>query len=412
MEIFLSKGVEFVDLDKIKNDFPIFARKVNGKDLVFLDSAATSQKPREVIDSMKQFYEMSNANAHRGIYKLSEEATEAYENARKKIGQFIGSDKPIVYTAGATEAINLVMHGYGEQFVKKGDKIVVSIMEHHSNFVPWQQLAKKKQAKFEVMNVNEQGEIPENELEKINEASIVAITHASNVLGTINPVKEICKMAREEEAISMIDGAQSVPHIPVDVKKLGCDFLAFSGHKMLGPTGIGILYGREDLLEKMQPFLFGGEMISEVTIEKTEWNHLPYKFEAGTQPIAQAVGLGAAVDYLKKISMEKIAKYEQELTTYAFEKLSEIENLQIYGPSKQRIGTLAFNLKGIHAHDLATILDEQGIAIRSGHHCAMPLHTRLGIGASARASFYIYNTKQDVDKLVEALQYAKKVFRL
>ncbi len=402
----------------IKKNFPILNRKSNGKGIVYLDSSATSQKPLAVLETMDEYYKMHNANVHRGVYKLAEEATEIYEGTRKKLAQFIGAgaknEKQIIYTRGTTEALNLVMRAYGEKFVKKGDKIVTSIMEHHSNFVPWQQLAKNKGAKFEVLDIDDNGEIADSELEKIKGAKLVAIAHASNVLGTINHVEKICKLAKESGAISVVDGAQSVPHMPVDVRKIGCDFLAFSGHKMLGPTGIGVLYGREELLESMDPFLYGGEMISEVTVEKSEWNALPYKFEAGTMPIAETAGLGAAIDYLQKIGMQNVRNHETRLTKYMLKRLSEVHNLEIYGPKKaeSRAGLAAFNLRGIHAHDLATVLDEQGVAIRSGHHCAMPLHTRLGIAASARASLSIYNNEQDIDMLINGLQEAKKIFKL
>ena len=400
-----------LDAEKTKSDFPIFQKR---KPLVYLDSAATSQKPTAVLEAMDDFYQNHNANVHRGVYKISEEATERYENARKRIGGFIGTknEKEMIYTRSATEAINLVMRGYGEKFIKAGGRIVVSVMEHHSNFVPWQRLAEKKKAKLEVIDIDENGELNEEEIKtKIKGARIVAVSHLSNVLGTVNDVKEICKLAHEAGAICVVDGAQSVPHMAVDVQKLGCDFLVFSGHKMLGPDGIGILYGKEEHLEAMDPMLFGGEMISKVKIEKTEWNALPYKFEAGTMPVAEAVGLGAAVAYLEKRGMENIEKHGKEVVAYAMEKLHGIKGITVYGPQK-RIGVVAFNLNGIHAHDVATVLDERGIAVRSGHHCTMPLHERLDIPASARASFYIYNGRKDVDALCEALQYAKKVFKV
>ncbi len=403
-----------MNIEKIKSDFPVFK---NNPNLTYLDSASTSQRPLPVIEAMNEYYTSFNANVHRGVYKISEEATEKYEKAREKVRNFVcaKSDKEIIYTRGTTESINLVMHGYGEKFVNSGDKIVITIMEHHSNFVPWQQLAKRKNAKLVIIDINENGELKEDEIKtKIKGAKLVAVSHASNVLGTINNVSEICKIAKEEGAVSVIDGAQSVPHMKIDVQKFGCDFFAFSGHKMLGPTGIGGLYGREELLESMDPFLYGGDMISEVTVEKSEWNYLPYKFEAGTLPIAEAIGFGAAIDYLSKLGIENVYKHEKELTEYAISKLSEIKNLSMYGPKKadKKVGVITFNLNGIHSHDVATILSEYGLAIRTGHHCAMPLHDRLQIGATARASFYVYNSKEDVNKLVAGLKEANKIFKV
>ena len=403
-----------MNTDKIKCDFPLLKRNPN---LTFLDSAATSQKPLSVIQAMNDYYGNYNANVHRGIYRLSEEATEKYEAVRMKVCDFIGSKtvNDIIYTHGTTESINLVMRGYGEKFIKAGDKIVITILEHHSNFVPWQQLAKKKKAKLEIIDVSENGELKEDEINaKIKGAKIVALSHASNVLGTINPVQEICKIAREQGAISVVDGAQSVSHVKVDVEKIGCDFFVFSAHKMLGPNGIGILYGKEELLEKMDPFIYGGDMISKVTVERSEWNLLPYKFEAGTPPIAEAIGLGAAIDYLNRISINTIRMHEKALSKYAMKQLLTIKNLAIYGPQRtdRRTGVITFNLDGIHSHDVASILSEYNIAIRSGHHCAMPLHKRLKLVASARASLYLYNNKHDVDKLVDALKEVNKIFKV
>ncbi len=403
-----------MNVDKIKLDFPIFK---NNPSLVYLDSAATSQRPRQVLEAMNEYYSNYNANVHRGVYKIAEDATEKYENAREKIVNFINAKNvnEVIFTRGTTEAINLVMRGYGEKFVKEGDKIVITIMEHHSNFVPWQQLAERKNAKLEVIDITDGGELKEDEIKtKIKGAKIVAISHASNVLGTINDVSKICQLAKDENAISIVDGAQSIPHMRIDVQKIGCDFFAFSGHKMLGPTGIGVLYGREELLENMDPFLYGGDMISEVTVEKSEWNSLPYKFEAGTLPIAEVIGLGAAVDYLNKLGVDNVYSHEKELTKYAMGQLSGIKNISVYGPkeAEKKVGVITFNIEGIHSHDVATILSEYGVAIRTGHHCAMPLHERLHLGATARASFYIYNTKQDADKLANALKEAKKIFKV
>ncbi len=398
----------------MKKDFPILERKINSHNFVYLDSAATSQKPKQVIEAMNEYYTNYNANVHRGVYKISEEATEKYEGTRSKVKKFINSssEQEIIYTRGTTESINLVMRGWGEKFIKKGDKIVTTIMEHHSNFVPWQQLARKTGAMFEVVGINKKYELDENELErKMKDAKLVAVSHASNVLGTINPIEKICKIAHDNGAIVLVDGAQSIPHIPIDVKKIDCDFFAFSGHKMLGPTGIGVLYGKKELLKSMDPFNYGGDMISEVHIEKSEWNELPYKFEAGTQPIAEVIGLGAAIDYLQKIGMNKVGEHEKELTTYAIEMLNEI-NCNIIGPTgiDNRVGAITFDVAGIHPHDLASLLNEKGIAIRTGHHCAMPLHEYLKLNATARASFYIYNDRKDVDALIEGIKYAKKIF--
>ncbi|MDO8553786.1 MAG: cysteine desulfurase [Candidatus Micrarchaeota archaeon] len=399
----------------MKKDFPILERKINGHDFVYLDSAATSQKPRQVIEAMNDYYTNYNANVHRGVYKISEEASEKYDDARSKVKNFINasSEQEIIYTKGTTESINLVMRSWGEKFIKKGDKIVTTIMEHHSNFVPWQQLASKTGAIFEVVGINKNYELDESELErKIKGAKLVAVTHASNVLGTINPVEKICKIAHDNDAVVLVDGAQSIPHFPVDVRKIDCDFFAFSGHKMLGPTGIGVLYGKKELLESMDPFNYGGDMISEVHVDKSEWNKLPYKFEAGTPPIAEVIGLGAAISYLEKIGMKKIREHEKELTNYAIEMLSKIKNCKIIGSVDvdKRLGAITFDIAGIHPHDLASLLNEKGIAIRTGHHCAMPLHEYLKLNATARASFYIYNEKKDVDALVDSINYAKKIF--
>lgn len=403
-----------MDAEKIKDDFPIFQRRINGKPLVYLDSAATSQRPRSVLDAMEEFHTQYNANVHRGIYRISEEASERYENARMKVRDFIhaSSEKEIVFTKNATEAINLVMRGWGEKCIGPGDKIVVSIMEHHSNFVPWQQLAKKRKAKLEIIDIKENGELKEEEFEKIQGAKLLAITHMSNVLGTINDVNRLCELARDAGAVVLIDAAQSVPHMPMDVQEMDADFLAFSGHKMLGPTGSGVLYGKESALEETDPFLYGGDMISEVHANEAKWNELPFKFESGTPAAASVIGLGAAVDYLTKAGMENVYRHEKEITQYALQRMGEIQGVKVYGPDRveHRGGVLAFTVEGVHPHDLASILDEEGIAIRSGHHCAMPLHERLNIPASSRASFYIYNGKSDVDALCDGIQKAKKIF--
>jgi|TARA_B100001971_G_C18221758_1_gene557669 cysteine desulfurase/selenocysteine lyase len=402
-----------LNTEKLRKDFPILNVKVHGKPLIYLDSAATSQKPKQVIESVSDYYENYNSNIHRSIHKLGEEATLAYEDVHKKVAEFINAEfEEIIFTKNTTESLNLLAYSL-TQDLKEGDEIIISQMEHHSNFVPWQQLAKKNNLKLKFIEIDEEGNLKLDQLnELLNEKTkIVSLTHVSNVLGTINPIEEISKIIKEKsKALFVVDGAQAVPHMKVDVKDLDVDFYAFSGHKMLGPTGIGILYGKKELLEKMQPFLYGGEMIKEVTLEDTKFNDLPWKFEAGTMNIAQAIGLKAAIDYLEKIGMKNIQNHDQELVNYCYEKLSEIKEVEIYGP-KERSSLISFNIKNVHAHDTATILDGEGIAVRAGHHCAMPLHTELNIPASVRASFYLYNTKEEIDKLVEAIHKVIKVFK-
>jgi cysteine desulfurase/selenocysteine lyase len=396
---------------RIKEDFPIFKRKINGRRFIYLDNAATSQKPIQVINAITKFYKFYNANIHRGIYKVAEEATEMYENSKEKVKDFINAKEKaeIVYVRNTTEAINFVALSLGEK-VKKGEKIVVSKMEHHSNLVPWQILAKRKKAKLEFVEVKD-FEIDINDFEKkVKGAKIVALTHVSNVLGTINDARTLAKIAHENDAYFLLDGAQSVPHMKVDVKKLDCDFLAFSGHKMLAPFGIGVLYGKKEILEEMQPILGGGDMIKECNFLRCSWNELPYKFEAGTQNIGGAIGLSAAIDYLKKLGMEKIQKHEEELTKYALKLLEDEAGVETYGP-KKRSGIISFNIKGIHAHDVASFFDKEGIAIRAGHHCAMPLVREvLKQSAVARMSFYFYNFKEDVDTAIEAIRKLKREF--
>lgn len=398
-----------------KKDFPIFA---NNPGLVYLDSAATSQKPKQVLDAIVNYYETYNANVRRGLYPLSEKATKELEKVRAKVAKFINASDPseIIFVRNATEAINLVAYSMAHN-IKKRDTIVTTIMEHHSNFVPWQQIALQKGAKFEVSDIDDnfQFSISNSQSnQKFQKTKLLAITHISNVLGTINSVGEIIRKLRtmNHELITIVDAAQSVPHMKVDVQKLDCDFLAFSGHKMLAATGIGVLYGRKELLEEMPPFLFGGEMIREVTLNETTFNDVPHKFEAGTPDIAGIISLGAAIDYLENIGMDKIQKHEQELVAYCMSLLLKIAGVTIYGPtdSKKRGGVVAFNIQGVHAHDVAQILGEMGICIRSGHHCAMPLHQRLGIPASARASFYMYNDEGDVDRFIRGIKKVKKIF--
>jgi len=403
-----------MDAEKIKRDFPIFRKKVNGKKYSYLDNAATSQRPKQVIEAMDEYYEEFNANVHRGVYKHSEQATEKYEESRDKLKMFVdaGKEMDAIFTRNASEAINLIAYSWGEQNITRGDKIVVTIMEHHSNFVPWQQLVMRKGAKLEIIDITGNYELNDNDLEKIEGAKLVAATHVSNAIGTVNDVREICKIAKETGAISVVDGAQSVPHMPTSLKKIKCDFFALTGHKMLGPTGIGALIADGELLGKMPPFLFGGDMINEVHVYKSVWNDVPFKFEAGTPNIAGAIGLGAAVDYLENIGMERIRKHEMEITKYAIRRLKEMDGVELYGTREleSHAGIIAFNIEGVHPHDAAGLLDEQGIAIRSGHHCAMPLHTRLGLNSTNRASFYLYNDRKDVDALADGILGIKKIF--
>ncbi|MDA4134425.1 MAG: cysteine desulfurase [Thaumarchaeota archaeon] len=409
---------ETLDVELVRKDFPILKRKIHGKRLVYLDNAATTQKPRSVIRSMVDFYGKHNANPHRGVHQLSIESTEAFDAGRKKVVSFINASafEEIVYTRGATESLNLVRYAWGSHRIKKGDLIVLTIMEHHSNIVPWQLLAQEVGARIEYVGVTPDGTLRFEELESLMGQSpvLVAFTQSSNVLGTINDVQRICSMARRAGATTVVDAAQSVPHMQVDVQKIGCDFLAFSGHKMLGPTGIGILYGRKELLAEMEPFLSGGDMIKEVHRSGARWNDLPYKFEAGTQNVEGAVGLGAAIDYLGSLGMDKVRSHEQQLTAYALEQMGSVPGITVYGPkdASLRGGVVSFNLGDIHPHDLASILDEEGVAIRSGMHCAQPLLESMGLSATSRASFYVYNSFDDVDALMGALSKARRIFCL
>ena len=405
-----------LNTEKIKQDFPIFNQKINDETLVYLDNAATSQIPKFVEEKVRDFNEKERANVHRGVHALGLRATNQYESSRQKVANFIGANnaKEVIFTSGCTDSLNLVAASFGEQNIQAGDEILVSIMEHHSNLLPWQQLAKRKQAKLNFIEINSDGLLDIKNLKsKINsKTKIVALTHVSNVLGTINPIKELTDLAHEKGAIVVVDGAQAVGHFPIDVAELNVDFYAFSGHKMFAPTGIGVLYGKKDLLDKMQPYRLGGEMIANVTREGATWAEVPYKFEAGTPNIAGAIGLGAAIDYLQSLDFELIQKHEQELTSYALEKLKNVSGLTIYGPQKSngRIGVISFNLKNIHPHDLATALDLNGIEVRAGHHCAQPLMASLDTESTVRASLSIYNTKDDIDKLVSSLHEAKEFF--
>ena len=405
-----------LNTEKIKQDFPIFNQKINDETLVYLDNAATSQIPKFVEEKVRDFNEKERANVHRGVHALGLRATNQYESSRQKVANFIGANnaKEVIFISGCTDSLNLVAASFGEQNIQAGDEILVSIMEHHSNLLPWQQLAKRKQAKLNFIEINSDGLLDiENLKSKINsKTKIVALTHVSNVLGTINPIKELTDIAHEKGAIVVVDGAQAVGHFPIDVAELNVDFYAFSGHKMFAPTGIGVLYGKKDLLDKMLPYRLGGEMIANVTREGATWAEVPYKFEAGTPNIAGAIGLGAAIDYLQSLDFDLIQKHEQELTSYALEKLKNISGLTIYGPQKSngRIGVISFNLKNIHPHDLATALDLDGIEVRAGHHCAQPLMASLDTESTVRASLSIYNTKDDIDKLVSSLHEAKEFF--
>ena len=394
---------------EIKKDFPI----LSGSDLVYLDNAATTQKPQSVLDEVDSLYREANANVHRALYSLGSEATERFENSRKKVAKYIGanSEKEIVFTSGTTESINLLARSIGNT-LKPGDEILISEMEHHSNIVPWQMTAQRTGATLKYLSIKETGELDISNPEKYftSNTKIISLTHMSNVLGTINPIKKLSAKAHQVGAIMIVDGAQGASHLPVDVKELGCDFYAFSGHKMLGPTGIGVLWGKTEHLEEMDPFMGGGEMINTVTMESSTWNDIPYKFEAGTPNFAQAVGLGAAIDYLQNIGMDNIAAHEQMLIKYALGKLNQIDGVRIHGSAKDRGGVISFNMDGIHPHDLAQFLNEDNIAIRVGHHCAQPLLKTLGETATARMSFYIYNDESDVDKFCESLETIKNYF--
>lgn len=403
-----------LNAEEIRKDFPILSQKVNGKPLVYLDNAATTHKPEQVLKAMRDYEHMHNGNPHRGAHYLSVAATEAYEGAREKVRKFINAAKTeeIIFTRNATESLNLVAYSYGMNFIEKGDEIVLCISEHHSNIVPWQKVAKTKGAVLKYMYINSDFRLPMDEIkEKITDKTkLVAIAQISNVLGTIYPVKEIAEYAHSKGAVVLVDGAQSVPHMKVDVRDIDADFFVFSGHKMLAPMGIGVLYGRESLLEKMPPFLMGGDMIEYVEEQDTTFAELPFKFEAGTQNVQGAVGLSAAIDYLKNIGLDNINAYEKELTAYALEKMKEIPYVKIYGPNdvKGRGGVIAFNIEGCHPHDVASIVDTYGVAVRSGHHCAQPLGKYLGAPATCRASFYFYNTKEEIDVFIDSIKNVRK----
>ena len=402
------------DIESIRADFPILKLKVDGHPLVFLDSAASSQMPQQVIDRLVRYQTTQHANIHRAVHYLSELATAEFEQARHKLQHFINAreDREVIFTSGTTESINLVMHGYGRKFIGPGDEIILTMLEHHSNIVPWQMLAEEKGAKIRVVPINDAGELLIDEYENLfNEhTKFVSVMHVSNALGSINPVKQMIEFAHARGVPVLIDGAQAAPHMKIDVQDLGCDFYVFSGHKMCGPTGIGILYGKADILERMQPFKGGGDMILSVTFEKTIYNTIPQKFEAGTPPIAAAIGFGAAVDYLSAISLEAIAAHEHALLSYATEQIRLLPGVHIVGNAALKAAVLSFVVEGVHPHDIGTLLNQQGVAVRTGHHCAQPVMQRFKIPATSRASFAFYNTMDEVDTLIEAISSAQKVF--
>jgi cysteine desulfurase/selenocysteine lyase len=403
------------DVQRIRKDFPLLSQKIHGKPLVYLDNGATSQKPRAVIDALNHYYTTENSNIHRGVHYLSERATAAYEGAREKLRRFINAPRAeeIIFLRGTTEAVNLVSQSYGRAFLKEGDEIIISAMEHHSNIVPWQMLCQQIGARLRIIPINHDGELVLDEYRRLlNERTkFVAITHVSNALGTVVPIKTVIDLAHQRNVPVFVDGAQAMPHVKVDVQEIGCDFYAFSGHKLFGPTGVGVLYGRSELLERMPPYQGGGDMISLVTFEKTHYNVLPYKFEAGTPHIAGGIGMGAIVDYLEALNWEQVVEHEHDLLTYATEALLNIEGLRIVGTAKEKAAVISFIFENIHAHDVGTILDREGVAVRAGHHCAMPVMQRFGIPATARASFALYNTREEIDRLVKALHCVLKVFK-
>ncbi len=412
----LSPARTSLDPAVLRADFPILDQSANGHPLVYLDSAATSQKPLAVIEAMDAYYREDNANVHRGIYQLSERATAAYEGARDKVARLIGAPDPrtIVWTRNATEAINLVAYSWGRRHIERGDVIVLTEMEHHANLVPWQILAQEKDADLEFIPITDDGRLRQDVFEVLLrlKPKLVAFTHVSNTLGTVNPVEEMTRQAHEAGALVLVDGAQAVPHMPVDVSAIGCDFYAFSGHKALGPTGSGVLWGRRELLEAMPPFMGGGDMIREVHLRRSEWNEIPWKFEAGTPDISAQIGLGAAADYLLGLGMDRVQAHEQDLAAYALDLLPrEVPGIELYGPAAElRGGVVSFNLPGIHPHDVAQVLDSFGVAVRAGHHCTMPLHERLDLAATARASFQVYTSRADVDALAAGLREVQRLF--
>ena len=402
-----------LDVKNIKNDFPIFKSKE--KNFIYLDSASTSQKPQSVIDSVSSYYDSYSANIHRALYEIGEKATDKYESVREKVRKFMNvpDSHSIIFSSGTTESINLIAYAWGTKNLNNDDHILITEMEHHSNLIPWQLLSSRSNASLDYILLNNDGTLELESLEKkiLSKTKIISVSHQSNVFGTINPINKIIDEAKKVGAITVIDGAQAVPHMKVDIENLGCDFYAFSGHKMLGPTGVGVLIGRKTILEKMDPFMGGGEMINTVTMEKSTWNDVPWKFEAGTPNIAQVIGLGAAIDYIEKIDIENIHQHEQALLKYGLDILSQNKNIVLYGNPEIRGAVIPFNVKNVHPHDLAKFLDTDGICIRAGHHCTQPIMNRLGINATARASFYIYNTKNDIEKLAESIKKTADIFK-
>lgn len=403
----------YFDIEKVRADFPILNTSVNGKPLIYFDNGATSQKPTAVITAINNFYSHQNSNIHRGVHTLSQNATNAFEEARKKVQLFVNAEHnhEIIFTRGTTESINLIAHTFRKQFLKKGDEIIISTMEHHSNIVPWQLVCEENEAVLKVIPINDKGELLIDEYKKLisSKTKLVSITHVSNTLGTINPIEEIIKIAKENGAYTLIDGAQAVPHTKIDVQKLDCDFYVFSGHKLYGPTGIGVLYGKEKILNNLPPYQGGGDMIKTVSFEKTTYNELPHKFEAGTPHIAGGIGLGVAVDYMNNIGIENIEAYEQELLTYATTQIKTINGIRIIGEAQKKAGVLSFLVNNTHPSDIGLIIDKLGVAIRTGHHCTEPLMNRLGIPGTARASFSFYNTKKEIDIFVDAVSKAVKM---
>ncbi len=411
-----AEAVQALNLEQVRAQFPILSEQINGNSLVYLDNAASTQKPETVLRAIDEYYRHANANVHRGIHELSNRATDAYEGARRSVCHFFGiaDHAELIWTRGTTESINLVANSWGAEHLRAGDEIILTVMEHHSNLVPWQLVAARTGAKLRYVDIDEEGRLDLAAYERLlgPRTRLVSVAHVSNALGTINPIRAMAEMAHAVGAVVLVDGAQSAPHIPLDVEGLGCDFFAFSGHKMCGPTGIGGLWGRRELLESMQPWMGGGDMIDRVELETSTWAKLPNKFEAGTPNIEGAVGMRAAVDFLESVGREAILRHEQELAAYAVERLAVLPEIRIFGPedAEERSGVVSFTLGDVHPHDLATILDSHGIAIRAGHHCAQPLMRRLGVSATARASFYMYNTHSDVDALAEGLEHARSLF--
>ncbi len=403
-----------LDVARIREDFPILRQRIRGKPLVYLDNAATSQKPQVVIDAVTRFYTEENANIHRGVHYLSERATVAYDEAREKVARFLNarSSREVIFTRGTTEGINLVAQTYGRSRLKPGDDIVITAMEHHSNIVPWQLLCEQTGATLRAAPINDQGELDVEAFDRLlgDRTRLVAVVHVSNALGTINPIRRLIALAHARGIPVLVDGAQAVPHLRVDVQDLDCDFFAFSGHKLFGPTGVGVLYGRETLLERMPPYQGGGDMIATVTLQRSTWAPLPAKFEAGTPMIAQVMGLGAALDYVNRVGLDAIGAWEQELLRYATERVTQIEGIRLIGTAREKASVLGFVLEGVHPHDIGTVLDDAGVAIRAGHHCAQPVMERFGVPATARASFAFYNTRGEIDALVDGLMTVKKMF--